>query len=356
MALVPPRYRAYIPSLPNYDPDPPVQQRSPAFLPFRVGGIPVDDHSCLSEEASAGSQGFERFITPLLEFDWNEPWNTIPNVLRWIAPFLKSTQQSVLSLFCFLYLVILTRSIRENPPDMSEIGLLAEMYLKGIILLIESLYMGRLFFENYATNAAWYFDRRRVREKYTLVIGENEGGPWKIAMALSKGASDSFALAQGHADALRAQFEWNYNWTQIPPLTSEEHPCYLPIRKVLEPFSGPSFEKLRTLSCTWNRLWHTLKFPGSVPLNIHDEDIGAETLKLWYDGDSYTSCELLYHQIIADVKAHENIDQELWNDVANWINKKPIIYSSRILSNYPFTYPIWSEVFFGDKYIATSHS
>ncbi|KIJ46046.1 hypothetical protein M422DRAFT_29444 [Sphaerobolus stellatus SS14] len=202
MALVPPRYRAYIPSLPNYDPDPPVQQRSPAFLPFRVGGIPVDDHSCLSEEASAGSQGFERFITPLLEFDWNEPWNTIPNVLRWIAPFLKSTQQSVLSLFCFLYLVILTRSIRENPPDMSEIGLLAEMYLKGIILLIESLYMGRLFFENYATNAAWYFDRRRVREKYTLVIGENEGGPWKIAMALSKGASDSFALAQGHADAV----------------------------------------------------------------------------------------------------------------------------------------------------------
>ncbi|KIJ46073.1 hypothetical protein M422DRAFT_250503 [Sphaerobolus stellatus SS14] len=326
MALVPIRYRAYLPSLPTYELDRPVI-RSPACLPFIVGGI--DDHDCLSKEASGG-KGFERVITPLLEFDWNEPWNTIPDILRWIVPFLKSTQQ-------------------EHPPDISEIGLLADIYLKGIILLVESLRMGRLFLENYATNAAWYFERREIREKYSLVLGENEGYPWKIAAALSKYSLDSFALAKAHANALRAQFERNNNWTQIPTLTSEEYPCYLAIRRILETFCGPLFEKLRSLSYTWNRLWNVLKFPGSFSQNIHLEDIGEETLKLWYDEGSYVACELLYHQMSSDAKTGKNINLELWTKAANWIYKT-IAYNN-IQSNPPFTYPIWSEVFFGDLHL-----
>ncbi|KIJ46069.1 hypothetical protein M422DRAFT_250499 [Sphaerobolus stellatus SS14] len=333
MALVPTRYRSYIPSLPNYVPDHLVL-RSPAFLPFRVGGI--DDRDLRYQEAS-GSQGFERFISPLLEFDWNEPLNILPDILRWIAPFLKSTQQ-------------------EDSHVISEIGLLAEMYLKGIILFVESLYMGSLFFKNYATNAAWYFERRKARGKYALVLGEDEIGPWNIAMALSKYSFDSFAIAQGHADALRIQFERNYNWIQIPTFTSREYPCYLSVRKILETLSsGRSFEKIRSLVYNWNRIWDALKFPGSVPDNIHLEALDEETLKLWYEGgSSYTACELLYQQITVDAETRlwMNVyhrQQTLLDNVSNWISKT--ITYNRIQSNPPFTYPIWLEAFFDDLHL-----
>ncbi|KIJ46067.1 hypothetical protein M422DRAFT_250496 [Sphaerobolus stellatus SS14] len=333
MALVPTRYRSYIPSLPNYAPDHPVL-RSPAFLPFRVGGI--DDRDFLYQEAS-GSQGFKRFISPLLEFDWNEPLDILPDILRWIAPFLKSTQQ-------------------ENPPDTSEIGLLAEMYLKGIILLVESLYMGNLFFDNYATNAAWYFERPKARGKYALVLGEDEIGPWKIAMALSKYSFDSFAIAQDHADALRIQFDKNYNWIQIPTFTSKEYPCYLSVRKILETLSsGRSFEKLRSLVYNWNQIWDASKFPGSVPDNIHLEAVDEETLKLWYEGgSSYTACELLYQQLTVDAKTRLRLNihywqPKLWNNVSNWISKT--ITYNHIQLNPPFTYPIWPDAFLDDFHL-----
>ena len=92
MNLIYEGYLLYLPSLPPNHSDSSTL-RLPSFLSLKVEG--VDDSSRLFQVVS-GSQGFETFITPLLEFDWNAPWLNLPDIMRWIAPFLRRAKGSVL--------------------------------------------------------------------------------------------------------------------------------------------------------------------------------------------------------------------------------------------------------------------